>query len=165
MKKEFKYKLDFYYQQTLIYLSALVLYAGIRGSFIENQFSFVFKDPIVFIFMVFFFISLVTLFLNIFRNRKLILYDDKIVFHSRSQAREVQITDIEWMHIGRERSVQTAGRFQLVIFKVLGRRWAYRIRVGRYERDRELVAEMESIAEKVPKGKRRQFGMNRRTHS
>ena len=102
MKKDFKYKLDFYYQQTLIYLSALVLYAGIRGSFIENQFSFVFKDPIVFIFMVFFFISLVTLFLNIYRNRKLILYDDRIVFHSRSQEREIQITDIEWMHIGRE---------------------------------------------------------------
>lgn len=165
MKKEFKYKLDFYYQQTLIYLSVLVLYAGIRGSFIENQFSFVFNDPIVFIFIIFFFISMVTLFLNIYRNRKLILYDDKIVFHSRSQEREVPITDIEWMHIGRERSVQTAGRFQLVIFKVRGRRWSYRIRVGRYERDRELVAEMETIAEKVPKGKRRQFGMKRRMHS
>jgi hypothetical protein len=165
MKIEFKYKLDFYYQQTLIYLSVLVLYAGIRGSFIENQFSFVFNDPIVFIFIIFFLISLVTLFLNIYRNRKLILYDDKIVFHSRSQEREIPLTEIEWMHIGREQAVQTAGRFQLVIFKVRGRRWSYRIRVGRYERDRELVAEMERIAARVPKGKRRQFGMKRRTHS
>ena len=165
MKKEFKYKLDFYYQQTLIYLSALVLYAGIRGSFIENQFSFVFNDPIVFIFIVFFFISLVTLFLNIYRNRKLIVLDDKIVFHSREHEREVPFSEIEWMHIGRERSVQTAGRFQLVIFKVRGRRWSYRIRVGRYERDRELVAEMELIAQKVPKGKRKQFGVKRRIHN
>lgn len=164
MKKEFKYKLDFYYQQTLIYLSALVLYAGIRGSFIENQFSFVINDPIVFIFIIFFFISLVTLFLNIYRNRKLIVYDDKIVFHTRSQEREIPIADIEWMHIGRERSVQTAGRFQLIIFKVRGRRWSYRIRVGRYERDRDLVAEMETIAQRVPRGKRRQFGVKRRTH-
>lgn len=165
MKKEFKYKLDFYYQQTLIYLSALVLYAGIRGSFIENQFSFVFNDPIVFIFIIFFLLSLVTLFLNIYRNRKLVVYDDKIVFHSRSMEREIPVADIEWMHIGRERSVQTAGRFQLVIFKVRGRRWSYRIRVGRYERDRELVAEMEAIAQRVPRGKRRQFGMRRRMHS
>lgn len=165
MKKEFKYKLDFYYQQTLIYLSALVLYAGIRGSFIENQFSFVINDPIVYIFIIFFFISLVTLFLNIYRNRKLIVYDDKIVFHSRAQEREIPIADIEWMHIGRERSVQTAGRFQLVMFKVRGRRWSYRIRVGRYERDRDLVAEMEAIAQRVPKGKRRQFGMRRRMHN
>lgn len=165
MKKEFKYKLDFYYQQTLIYLSVLVLYAGIRGSFIENQFSFVFNDPIVFIFVIFFFLSLVTLFLNIYRNRKLIFYDDKMVFHSRSQEREIPFADIEWMHIGRELSVQTAGRFQLVIFKVRGRRWSYRIRVGRYERDRELVAEMERVAAQVPRGKRRQFGMRRRTRN
>jgi hypothetical protein len=164
MKKEFKYKLDFYYQQTLIYLSALVLYAGIKGSFIENTFSFVFNDPIVFIFIIFFLFSLVTLFLNVYRNRKLIIYDDRIVFHSRSTEREIPLADIEWMHIGRERSVQTAGRFQLVMFKVRGRRWSYRIRVGRYERDRELVAEMEAIAAKVPRGKRRQFGVRRRTY-
>ncbi len=164
MRKEFKYKLDFYYQQTLIYLSALVLYAGIKGSFIENTFSFVFNDPIVFIFIFFFFISLVTLFLNVYRNRKLIVYDDKIVFHSRSRERDIPFTEIEWMHIGRERSVQTAGRFQLVMFKVRGRRWSYRIRVGRYERHRELVAEMETIAAKVPRGKRRQFGVRRRTY-
>ncbi|HEY6951054.1 MAG TPA: hypothetical protein VI758_01535 [Bacteroidota bacterium] len=162
MRKEFKYKLDFYYQQTLIYLSALVLYAGIRGSFIENQFSFVFNDPIVFIFIIFFLISLVTLFLNIYRNRKLIIDENKIVFHSRSREREISMTDIEWMHIGRELTVQTAGRFQLVIFKVRGRRWLFRIRVGRYERDRELVAEMERLALQVPRGKKRQFGMRRR---
>ena len=162
MQKEFKYKLDFYYQQTLIYLSALVLYAGIRGSFIENQFSFVFNDPIVFIFVVFFLIAIVTLFLNIYRNRKLIIADDRIVFHTRSHEREIPISDIEWMHIGREQFVQTAGRFQLVILKVRGRRWSYRIRVGRYERDRELVAEMERIADRVPRAKRRTFGMRRR---
>jgi len=162
MRKEFKYKLDFYYQQTLIYLSALVLYAGIRGSFIESQFSFVFNDPIVFIFIIFFFISLVTLFLNVYRDRKLVIEDDKLVFHTRTRQREIPLGEMEWIHIGRERSVQTAGRFQLVIFKVRGRRWSYRIRVGRYERDRELVAEMERIAERVPKGKRRQFRMRRK---
>jgi hypothetical protein len=34
--------------------------------------------------------------------------------------------------------------------------------VGRYERDQELVAEMERIAAQVPKAKRRFFGMRRR---
>ncbi len=162
MRREFKYKLDFYYQQTLIYLSALVLYAGIRGSFIESQFSFVFNDPIVYIFVIFFLISLVTLFLNIYRDRRLVIEDDKLVFHTRTRNREIPLSDMEWIHIGRERSVQTAGRFQLVIFKVRGRRWSYRIRVGRYERDRDLVAEMERIAERVPRGKKRQFGVKKR---
>lgn len=162
MRKEFKYKLDFYYQQTLIYLSALVLYSGIRGSFIESQFSIVFNDPIVFIFIIFFLISLVTLFLNIYRDRRIIIEDEKLVFHTRTRERVIPLSDMEWIHIGRERSVQTAGRFQLVMFKVRGRRWSYRIRVGRYERDRDLVAEMERFAEKVPRVKKRQFGMRRR---
>jgi hypothetical protein len=58
--------------------------------------------------------------------------------------------------------VQTAGHFQLVVFKMKGRKRLFRIRVGRYERDRELVAEMEYIAQHVPKGRHRRFGMRRR---
>jgi hypothetical protein len=43
-----------------------------------------------------------------------------------------------------------------------GRKRLFRIRVGRYERDHELVTEMERIAQSVPKGKRKRFGMRRR---
>ena len=162
MEKVFKYKLDFYYQQALIYLATLVLYAGIKGSFIEDQFVFVFRDPIMYIIILFVLVSAVVLVLNRMRDRKLIVSEDKIVFHNRYREREVSVSDIEWMHIGREMLVQTAGRFQMVIFKIKNRRRLFRIRVGRYERDRELVAEMERIAERVPKGKRGRFGMRRR---
>ncbi|MGH2569242.1 MAG: hypothetical protein ACRDGA_12970 [Bacteroidota bacterium] len=162
MDKVFKYKLDFYYQQALIYLGTLFLYAGIKGSFIEDQFVFVFKDPIVYIITLFVLVSLTVLALNWIRDRKLIITEDRIVFYHRYQQREIKLHDIEWMHIGREMLVQTAGRFQMVVFKVSGRRRLFRIRVGRYERDRELVAEMEWIAERVPKGKRGRFGMARR---
>jgi hypothetical protein len=84
------------------------------------------------------------------------------MFQSRDREREIMISEIEWMHIGREMLVQTAGHFQLIIFKMKGRKRLFRIRVGRYERDRELVVEMERIAQHVPKGKRRRFGMRRR---
>ena len=162
MEKAFKYKLDFYYQQALIYLATLVLYAGVKGSFIEDQFVFVFRDPIVYIIMFFVLVSIVVLVLNRIRDRKLVITDDKIIFHSRHRERAIHLSDIEWMHIGREMLVQTAGRFQMVVFKMKGRRRLFRIRVGRYERDRDLVAEMERIAEQVPKGKRGKFGMARR---
>ena len=158
----FKYKLDFYYQQTLIYLVALVLYAGIRGSFVEDQFTLIYKDPIVYIMILFFVVSLIVLILNKIRDRKLIIEDDRIIFHNRYRERQIHLGDIEWMHIGRERLVQTAGRFQLIVFKTKSRLRIFRIRVGRYERDHELVREMERIAERVPKGKRKRFGMRRR---
>ena len=161
-QKAFKYKLDFYYQQTLLYLLVFLLYAGIKGSFFENQFSFVFKDPLVYIMIFFVVIALITLILNLARNRKLVITDDRMIFHSRNREREIMISDIEWMHIGRERMVQTAGHFQLIVFKMKGRKRLFRIRVGRYERDRELVAEMERIAQHVPKGRHRRFGMRRR---
>ncbi len=165
MSKVFKYKLDFYYQQTLIYLLAFLVYAGIRGSFVEDQFSLVFRDPIVYIMLFFVAISFGTLLLNLYRDRKLIIEEDRLIFHSRTHEREIRLSDIEWMHIGREMLVQTAGRFQMVVLKMKNRRRLFRIRVGRYERDRELVAEMERIAEHVPKGKGRRFGMRRRKPS
>ncbi|MBI3006205.1 MAG: hypothetical protein HYY49_12440 [Ignavibacteriales bacterium] len=162
MQKVFKYKLDFYYQQTLIALVTLMIYAGIKGSFIEDQFSFVFKDPIVYIIIFYFCIYLVVLVLNLLRDRKLIVTDQEMIFHHKYGERKIRFSDIEWMHIGRERLVQTAGKFQLIVFKLKNRRRLFRIRVGRYEHNRELVAEMEKIAQQVPRGKRRVFGLRRR---
>lgn len=162
MQKVFKYKLDFYYQQALLYLLVFFLYGGIKGTFFEDEFRLVFRDPIVYIMILFVVTALVTLVLNLFRDRKLILEGDRMIFHSRRRDREIKISDIEWMHIGREMLVQTAGHFQLIIFKMKGRKRLFRIRVGRYERDRELIAEVERLAQHIPKGRRRRFGMKRR---
>lgn len=146
----FRYKLDFHYQQTLLYLVTLVLYAGIRGSFVEGTFVFFFHDPIVVVILFFFVVALGTLLLNLWRARHLNIGPDRVIFHARHRERVVMLEEIEWIHIGREKLVQTAGRFQQVLIKTKARRWAYRIRVGRYERERELVAEMERLAAKVP---------------
>ncbi len=162
MQKVFKYKLDFYYQQALLYLLVFFLYGGIKGTFFEDEFRLVFKDPIVYIMILFVVVALVTLVLNLFRDRKLILEDDKMIFHTRRRDREIKVSDIEWIHIGREMLVQTAGHFQLIIFKMKGRKRLFRIRIGRYERDRELIAEVERMAQHIPKGRRRRFGMKRR---
>jgi hypothetical protein len=162
MQKIFKYKLDFYYQQALLYLLVFLLYGGIKGSFFEDEFRLVFNDPIVYIMIFFVAVALITLVLNLFRDRKLILEEDKMIFHTRRRDREILVSDIEWMHIGREMLVQTAGHFQLIIFKMKGRKRLFRIRVGRYERDRELIAEVERMAQHIPKGRRRRFGMKRR---
>ena len=161
--KEFKYKLDFYYQQSLIYLVTLILYAGVKGSFIENEFTLVFRDPILYIIGFFVLVAFITLVLNKIRDRKLIVEQGAIIFQHKFTKREIPLSEIEWFHIGRERSVQTAGRFQVIVFKVQGRRRLYRIRVGRYEREKELIAEMERVAARVPKGERQRFRVRSKT--
>jgi hypothetical protein len=157
--KVFRYKLDFYYQQSLVYLVTLLLYAGIRGTFTFERLPLLGEDAILYIIITFVLISFVVLFLNKTRDRKLVIAQDKIVFHNKFHEREVLLANIEWLHIGRERAVQTAGRSQVIVFKLKGRRRLFRIRIGRYEREKELLAEVQRIAQGVPKRKRFAFGI------
>lgn len=156
-EKVFKYKLDFYYQSALIYLVTLILYGGIRGNFVEKKFEYVLNDPLMYVIMFFVLMSLVVLLLNYIRNRRLIIADDTIIFKNRWHERRISAGNMEWIHIGREAGVQTSGRFQVIMFRLKGRRRVVRIRVGRYEREKELVAEMHRIAEHIPKRKHRRW--------
>jgi hypothetical protein len=156
-EKTFKYKLDFYYLSALIYLMTLIVYGGIRGSFVEARFQYVLNDPLMYVIMFFVLMSLVTLALNYLRNRRLVISPEAIVFSHRWDERRIPVVDIEWIHIGREARVRTGGRFQVIVFKLKGRRRLYRIRVGRYERERDLVQEMHRIAEQVPQKKHRRW--------
>jgi hypothetical protein len=154
----FKYKLDFYYQQSLLYLITLLFYGGLRGTITFERMPSLDADPLLYIILFFVFISSVVLVLNIARDRRLVIADDRIIFHHKFHEREIMLSAIEWFHVGRERMVQTAGRFQVIVFKIKDRRRLFRIRVGRYEREKELISEMQRIAERVPKPKRRRFG-------
>jgi hypothetical protein len=159
MDKSFKYKLDFYYQQAIIYLVTLILYAGVRGIVIE--FSSIFRDPILYIIAVFVIFSFVVLLLNRIRDRKLIVKENSLVFHNKFHEREVFLSDIEWVHIGRERTVQTAGRSQVIVIKIKKRLRLLRLRIGRYEHQKELIDLIHEITKEVPQRKRWQDFMNK----
>lgn len=156
-EKAFKYKLDFYYQSALIYVVTLIMYGGIRGNFVEAKLEYVVNDPLMYVIVFFVLMSFITLGLNYLRNRRLIIVGDTIIFKHRWHERRVTTNDIEWMHVGRELGVQTSGRFQVIVFKLKERRRLFRIRVGRYEREKELVEEMNRIAAHIPKRKHRRW--------
>ena len=155
----FRYKLDFYYQQSLLYLITLLLYSGIRGTFRFERLPSLGADPLLYIIIMFVIISFVVLILNKMRDRKLLLMGDRIIFHHKFNERVIPFADIEWVHIGRERTVKTAGRSQVIVFKMKHRRRLFRIRVGRYEHEKDLLAEMQRIAQGIPRGRRFGFGM------
>lgn len=163
MEKSFKYKLDFYYQQAIIYLITLILYTGLKGSFIEDKFSLIFHDPILYIIAFFVVFSFAILILNWIRGRKLIVKEDGLIFYNKFHEREIKFSSIEWMHIGRERAVQTAGRSQVIVFKIKGRRRLFRLRIGRYEHQKELIQMVHEIAKKVPQRKHWQDFINKIT--
>jgi hypothetical protein len=138
-------------------LLTLIVYGGIRGNFVEAKFEYVLNDPLMYVIVFFVLMSLVTLALNALRNRRLVITHDAVIFRHRWNDRRIGIDEMEWMHIGREVGVQTGGRFQVVVFKIKERRRLYRIRVGRYEHERELVHEMHALAARVPKRSRRSW--------
>lgn len=150
-EKIFKYKLDFYYRSALIYLVTLILYGVIRGNFVEKKFEYVLNDPLMYVIIFFVLMSFVALALNALRNRRLIIGEDAIIFKNRWHERRISVNDMEWMHIGREPRVQTSGRFQVIVFKLKGQRRYFRVRIGRYERERDLVLEMQRLSGRVPK--------------
>lgn len=162
MRHEYKYKLDFYYQQALIYLVTLMVYAGIVGSFIQDSITVVFQDPILYIILFFVLQSFGLLLLNRIRDRKLIITDKEIILQHRFKKRLIHVNDIEWLHIGKERGVQTAGRYQVVIVKIKGRRRSFRIRIGRYEKEKELIQQMHEIAVHVPKREKKRFHLRKK---
>ncbi len=151
--RTFKYKLDFYYQQTVIYLVTLLLYMAVRGSVTRDRLTITLVDPIGLTIAAFCLAAIAVLALNLVRGRKLTVGGGAIVFRSRFRVRRVELDRIEWMHIGRESFARTAGRMQYVVFKVKGQRPVYRIRIGRYERSHELLAAMDDIIRRVPERK------------
>jgi hypothetical protein len=100
-EKIFKYKLDFYYQSALIYLVTLVLYGGIRGSLVEQKFEYVLNDPLMYVIVFFVLMSFVALGLNYFRNRRLIVVGDTIMFKNRWHERRIHASDMECMSVRR----------------------------------------------------------------
>ncbi len=149
-EKVFKYKLDFYYQSAIIYLVTLILYGGIRGRFVEARFESVLDDPLMYVIVFFVLMSFLALLLNRIRDRRLIITDDAIIFKNHFHEYRVRRGDIEWMHIGREPRVRTSGVFQVAVFKLKERRRLFRVRIGRYERAKELVAEMQKLSTQIP---------------
>jgi hypothetical protein len=162
-EKIFRYKLDFYYQSALLYLMTLILYGGIRGSFVEARFEYVLDDPLMYVILFFVVMSIVTLVINRVRDRRLVISESAIIFRNRFDELRIETKNLEWMHIGREKSVQTAGMFQMAVFKLKGRRRLFRIRIGRYERARDLLVEMKRIAATIPTRGRRTWRSRRMT--
>jgi hypothetical protein len=150
-RKIFRYRLDFYYQQMLLYLITLMAYWGVRGTIRWERLPSLNADPVLYIIIFFVLLSSIVLALNMIRERKLFITEDSLVFHQKYRERVIPLSEIEWMYIGRERLVQTAGRSQVIVFKIRDRRRLFRIRIGRYEHDGELLDEMYRIADRVPK--------------
>jgi hypothetical protein len=151
MKKRFKYNLTLYYQATIVYFIAFVLYVIIRGEFVENSFHLLLKDPILYAFGLIVTISIIALLYNMFRKRFIEFEDDTILFGNKYSIRKINIYDIDEIKLFKKRLEKEYSFFRLVKIKLKKQNRKILIRTSDYENEEELIEQFKLLQTKLEK--------------
>ncbi len=147
----FKYNMSFYYQSTIIYFVVLVIYVIVRGEFVEDEFKFIVKDPIMYLLALIVFVSIVSLVYNLYKNKYLEITDNEILFVNRFKRKSFLLKDISSIKISKgQRRINTKA-FRLVRIRVLRRKRPLVIRPYDYENEELLMKKIQSIKESLEK--------------
>jgi hypothetical protein len=139
IKKIYKYNMSFYYQSTIIYFVAFVLYVVIRGEFVEDSFTLITKDPIIYFFAIIVFFSVLSLLYNLYKNRHLEISDEEISFVNRFKTKSFKYNDMIWIKISKKRDPSKKRLLRLIRIKLKNRRRPVVIRTSDYENADELL--------------------------
>ncbi len=144
-EKVHKYRMDFYYQSLVIYLIFFAAYVLLRGSVGSAGFKSLFNDPIFYILILFIVIFLLIVIINIIRAPMIVLKTDRIIFRNKFGEREVMLTDIINVKIGRRRRKEEETTYRIIKLKLKHRRKQLKIRANDFERGSELINEFLKI--------------------
>jgi hypothetical protein len=139
MKNRFKYNLNIYYQSTIIYFVAFVLYVIVRGQFVEDSFNLIIKDPVLYAFGVIVIISVLTLLYNMNRKRFIEINENEIIFGNKYASKKISLTDIEQIRIFKKKLEKEYSFLRIVRIKLKNRKRTLSIRTSDYENEEELI--------------------------
>ncbi len=139
-EKIHRHRMDFYYQSLVIYLIFFAAYVLIRGT-VGESFRSLYNDPIFYILILFIIIFLFIVVMNIIRAPMIILKGDRIIFKNRFGEREVMLSDIINVKIGRIRKHDEETTYRIIKLKLKNRRKQLKIRANDFERGGELINE------------------------
>ena len=148
-KDTFKYNMSFYYQSTIIYFIVFAVYLIIRGEFVEETFTLITKDPIIYLLGAIVVISLVSLLYNIYKNKYLEINGEGISFVTRFGKKKILLSQIKRIKITRHRERIENRAFRLVRIKLKNRRRSVIIRPYDYENEDKLLKKFEELKNKV----------------
>jgi predicted RNA-binding protein len=148
-KATFKYNMSFYYQSTIIYFIVFAVYLIIRGEFVEETFTLITRDPIIYLLGAIVVISLVSLLYNIYKNKYVEISEDGISFVTRFGEKQILISQIKKIKITKHRERIENRAFRLVRIKLKNRRRSVIIRPYDYENEDKLLKKFEELKNKV----------------
>lgn len=147
----FKYNTSFYYRSTIIYLIVFVLYLVIRGEFIENSFTLVTRDPVLYLLAIVVLISVAALLYNLFKNKHIEFSEDKISFIDRFKTRLININQIKYIRFSKQRRTINSRAFKSIRIKIDSRIRPIILRISDYENQDELLARFAELKSKIEK--------------
>jgi len=149
-KNNFKYNMSFYYQSTIIYFVVFVIYLVIRGQFIEDSYTLITKDPIIYFFGLIVLVSLLSLLFNLYKNKHVQIADDGIHFIDRFKKRTFLFNEMESIKISKFKKLRSSNKaFRLIRIKLNNRRRPVIIRPYDYEKQNELLIRFQEIKQKI----------------
>ncbi|HSD62428.1 MAG TPA: hypothetical protein VLB50_01485 [Ignavibacteriaceae bacterium] len=148
-KETFKYNMSFYYQSTIIYLVVFALYLLIRGEFVEETFTLITRDPIIYLLGLIVIISLISLLYNLYKNKYLEIGPDSVSFVTRFGMKKILLSQIKKIKISKQRERMANHAFRLVRIKLKNRRRSVIIRPYDYENEDKLLIKFEELKAKV----------------
>lgn len=146
MHKHFKRRFEFYYQSVAVYAVALILYAVVRGTFVEDEFKMVFKDPIVYAFIIVLAYSVFILFFNMLFQRDIMVTDLSIIFKNRFDSKTIVLSDIEWIRVGKAKMTQMRGGFKVIKLKLKDQMRTIRINPIHFRDELDLIETFKQLS-------------------
>jgi hypothetical protein len=150
-RKIFKYNMSFYYKSTIIYFIVLILYGIIRGQFVEDSFTLITRDPILYLLAIVLVVSVSALLYNLIRNMYIEVSDEGIVFADRFRSKQIKIELIKRIRFSRQVRSANSPAFRTARIKVNSKIRPVIIRFSDYENQDELLLRIEELKSKVDK--------------
>lgn len=148
-KSTFRYNMSFYYQSTIMYFVVFALYLIIRGEIVDNSYTLVIKDPILYFLAIIVVISILTLLINLYKRRHIEIDQNGIVFVTRFKRKEISADKIESVKLSKTRRAANSGVFQLIILKLKSRKRRLLIRPTDYENFDELLKRFHDLKSRI----------------
>jgi hypothetical protein len=121
----------------------------IRGKFVEDSFTLITRDPIIYFFAIIVFISVITLLYNLYKKRHLEVSSEGLAFINRFREKKFRFEDILSVKISRRKDPTKRSALRLVRIKLKNRKRLVIIRPNDYENENELLKNLQEIKSRI----------------
>ena len=138
-KSKFKYNMSFYYQSTIVYFVVFAVYLIIRGQFIEDSYTLITKDPIIYLLAIIVFVSVGSVVYNLYLNRYIEFSINGVSFCDKYKVRLIDKNEIVEIKLSKDKRYNKPNILKFIRLKLKSRKRPVIIRPSDYENADELI--------------------------